>query len=82
MATIRVQWKEELLWEDAAGTLQFEFPMGIPTVYFPTRERWTKLAPAFAQGRYDEVRADVEAWCERDGVPIVCDDTAGVREVE
>ena len=45
MFSLRAQWKEELVVTGPGGSFTLAFWMGIPTVDFPTEERWAEVAP-------------------------------------
>jgi len=70
MIRFSTRWKEELVAESAEGSLVFEFSMGQPHVYFPSKELWEKEVPAWARSRWDEFHASCTEWCHRQGVPI------------
>lgn len=78
MSKVYAKWKEELWWESASEWLTFEFPMGIPTICFPTRAVWDKASPAIAAD-YDAVLRDVRAWAEAENVPLVVEDRTWVQ---
>lgn len=48
-------WK--VTYREPAGTLEFDFELGIPKEIFwvPSESWWVQHAPAWAQGRRDEI---------------------------
>ncbi len=63
MFSLRAQWKEELVVTGPGGSFTLAFWMGIPTVDFPTEERWAEVAPKWAQPHWHELKAELEDWC-------------------
>ena len=51
--------------------------MGKEAVYFPSAERWTRDAPAWAKSRRDEILAALREWCGA-RIPLVVDDAAWI----
>jgi hypothetical protein len=76
--TFQARWKEQLVC--CAGAQQFvlEFPMGIPTIYLPTKSRWRTVAPAWASDHWDYLYDQLGRWCKAEDVQLVVDETAQV----
>ena len=78
MIQFQTRWKEELHGTVDGHTFVVEYAMGIPTVYFPTRARWESKAPEWVRNQWERVNAELVAWCEEQGIPLVIDDQAWV----
>lgn len=58
------EWKELLIGTIDSKHFTIELTMGVLTVYFPTAAKWEASAPAWAKGKWEQVRVDLAAWCE------------------
>ncbi len=76
--TFEPRWKEELLCSCADGKLVLELAMGILTVYLPPIEKWERVVPPWARGRYQELERDLRAWSRAQAIPMVIDESAHV----
>jgi hypothetical protein len=78
-AKVYPRWKEQLVWDDGETRLVFELTMGVEHVYFPTRQAWDRQVPDRVKHRYDEVLADIEAWCRKSKTPLTVEPHARVE---
>lgn len=70
------RWKEELVCIGPGGAFVLDFPMGVPTVYFPTQHAWAQCAPDWARELWPVLKTELEAWCETGNVQFVLDGSA------
>lgn len=74
-------WKEELVCTCALGSFVLDMPMGVISVYLPTKEHWKEVAPALALELWDALSQQLKEWCEKQKIPLHLDatDYTGVR---
>lgn len=77
--TFLPQWKEELVCSSSLGDLTLEMPMGVLSVYLPTKATWQDSAPTiWARPQWYLIYAQLKAWCALQDIPLFVDDTASV----
>jgi hypothetical protein len=77
----KAQWKEELVCSCAFGSFVLDMPMGVVSVYLPTKEHWKEVAPTWALELWDALYQQLQEWCETGKIPLHLDATgyAGTR---
>lgn len=55
-----------------------EITMGSLHVYFPSEAKWQKCAPDWARDQWQRIMTDLEAWCQRENIPLTIADDAWV----
>jgi hypothetical protein len=73
------EWKELLHGTLEGRQFTIELTMGVLKVFLPTASKWEALAPAWAKGRWEQVRAALAAWCEKQKIPLVIEENAWVE---
>jgi hypothetical protein len=76
--TFQPRWREELVCGSPAGSFILEMTMSTLAVYYPTESAWQKRAPAWAAPHWAAIRAQLEAWCGKNKIPLHIDETASV----
>jgi hypothetical protein len=74
----QAKWKEELVCSTNGKQFVLEFPMGTPTVYLPTKSRWSAISPAWASNHWDDLYDQLSTWCEANDVQLTVSETARV----
>ena len=72
------RWKEELVCSCDQGRFVLELSMGVFSLAFPTEAEWLKRAPEWARPHWTAIRAQVEAWCRKEGIPLYIEERAPV----
>lgn len=72
------RWKEELTCRLEDKEFVLEFPMGVPTVYFPTEDKWSEVSPQWALGHWSVLLSQLRLWCSANDVKFVVDATSNV----
>jgi hypothetical protein len=75
---LQAKWKEELICRLGEKEFVLEFPMGVPTVYFPTEEKWPGVCPSWAVGHWAALHDQLKLWCSSNNVKFIVDATANV----
>lgn len=77
----KARWKEELICTCALGSFVLDMPMGVVSVYLPTKEHWEEVAPAWALEWWDALNQQLQEWCTKQKIPLHLDATgyAGSR---
>ncbi len=73
------RWKELLIGSMDGKQFTIELTMGVLTVYFPTAPKWQACAPAWAKGKWEQVREELTVWCQKEKIPLVIEDNAWVE---
>ena len=73
------KWKELLIGTIDDQEFTIEFTMGLLMIYFPTAGKWETSAPAWAKGKWEQVRTELTVWCEKEKVPLVIEENAWVE---
>lgn len=76
--TFLPRWKEELVCSSSLGEVILEMPMGVPSIYLPTKAGWQDSAPEWARPHWESIHLQLKAWCALHDFPLVVDDTASV----
>jgi len=58
--------------------LVLELPMGVLSAYLPTEDVWKSKAPVWSHNLWPALKVELEAWCEKNKVQFVIDETASV----
>jgi hypothetical protein len=69
------KWKEELVCSCALGSFVLDMPMGVVSVYLPTKEHWKEVAPHWALELWDALYQQLHDWCETQKIPLHLDPT-------
>lgn len=69
------QWKEQLVCSCALGSFVLDMPMGVVSVYLPTKEHWQQVAPKWALTLWDALYQQLKQWCEGQEIPLHLDAT-------
>lgn len=76
----QARWKEEMLCTCSLGSLILDMPMGVVSVYLPTRSKWEATAPAWAREQWRSVHEQLSQWCSRNTTPLHIEENAQVWE--
>jgi hypothetical protein len=66
----RQRWKEELVAVGDEGVLVFECTAGKFHIYFPDRQRWIAIVPAWATNKWEIFAEACSNWCMENNIPI------------
>lgn len=72
------RWKEELVVTAQGGSFVLDMPMGILSVYLPTRQAWEEVAPEWARQLWPDLKWELEEWCEAHDAQLYLDASAGI----
>jgi hypothetical protein len=78
MAVFRFQprWKEELVCTAPRRNPRAGTPDGILSAYLPTEEEWKRRAPEWARGLWQELKSELEEWCQSKDAQFIIDPKA------
>jgi hypothetical protein len=68
------RWKEQLVCQCELGQIILDMPMGIVSVYVPTKDAWLEVAPIWAVPLWDSFFEQLTAWCDSQKIPLHVDD--------